>query len=134
MYFWSCSCLLNLCQFLLCLNTLKPWNFASLLHKSSLKGTFVNLSVKVNSISFKGLSLRLFYAYYLIPYRSQPAKQTRLLYRSSTREHSTSIRHRGRLSTKMLKLCIIEMQKTLFAFSNLVFLWKYLRAIYLVSS
>ena len=44
---------------------------------------------------------RLFYANYLIPYRSQPAKRNRPT-RSSTRDHPTSIRHRGRLSTILL--------------------------------
>ena len=43
-----------------------------------LKGTFVNLSVKVNSINFKGLSLGCFMPTILYLTAHQPAKRARL--------------------------------------------------------
>ena len=44
-----------------------------------LKGTFVNPLVKVKSLSTLMVKVRLFHAYQLIPYCSQPAKQTKLI-------------------------------------------------------
>ena len=58
-----------------------------------------------------------FYAYYLIPYRSQPAKRTRLT-RFSTREYPTSIRHRVNHFTGSLSYFLLIIYNYFYRFAS----------------